>query len=861
MPLESISKELVSEIRLNFKELKTLNLSHNEISMINNLFDLYELEDLDLSFNRISVLENVESLQSLRILNVANNKITHISLGDVPRLESLDLRHNLIPSSDTIFEGLKGCLKLQDLWLEGNPVSSNISTPELTKFLPQISSLDGQPLANVLNLKRSTLLQSKILPPEAFRTNSKLNSSQIRKSGMAFVADSDVNSDTYDHSPTNSTCSLSTHDVPSRFSRFYTPQRLPVRDRSMFSTPSVSARRFDKQPERKSILEGYQSKRFIHERRLNEMSGNSLQLSGNTGDETEESRCVDGRIMDEREKMFLEGRVASLQHELDKSQKALQNERDGVRKLRTYFGVTHGQCQSVAPDSKNIERTKPDDFSVFEKEIDSLKAQLFSIKRVADIQEDELNQRYNNDGNEYLTKWRQNVFKLIVQQKSDQIVRKHLESDHERETSSLQTELKSAVRSAEIQIERQKATQAELDLTTRQKQTLEDLQTNLKSDKSELEARIESGVDGRKALFTVLHEVPPEIENLSRFSGLVDTRLSELTRRLEFAVSRLSICKELTSQKSICWKGRLSDLEGDGISNNAVQDGSSYSEGATVETAAEHTVTSFDVSSKSSRNYLELEIERLSDERCRLLSNLETFSDAEAKRLDALKEEHMDAISSRDADISELQLKLDRSREEIELNSNNFKEVKSQMEQRILAQRNNHEELQKSLKTKVSDQEQSLAAMVSECQQLKENSTKSAADASKWRRELSHCKEEHQKELEIVRTDFESQLEAKTREISNVEKERDQLMAKLRTLEKEVISFSETQTEDVACQSDFRQRIPETYLPDAPRISEVAYRDNISARNQTHASEELSGVIQARRARLAKLASLSSHLL
>ncbi len=84
--------------KINFKELKVLNLNYNKISDIKSLTDvkLDKLEELDLSNNEIGnikVLENA-NFKELKYLNLADNKIKDLGELRLEKLLNLNLNSN-----------------------------------------------------------------------------------------------------------------------------------------------------------------------------------------------------------------------------------------------------------------------------------------------------------------------------------------------------------------------------------------------------------------------------------------------------------------------------------------------------------------------------------------------------------------------------------------------------------------------------------------------------------------------------------------------------------------------------------------------------------------------------------------------
>ena len=104
MVIATLSKELVAEIVLARPNLRSLNLSRNEISDVEYLEPLAQLERLDLSFNRLGSLRSaacLPGLARLTDLRLAGNQLT---LSEIPAallrglraLRGLDLSQNRI---------------------------------------------------------------------------------------------------------------------------------------------------------------------------------------------------------------------------------------------------------------------------------------------------------------------------------------------------------------------------------------------------------------------------------------------------------------------------------------------------------------------------------------------------------------------------------------------------------------------------------------------------------------------------------------------------------------------------------------------------------------------------------------------
>ena len=88
MPIKRISEELVSEIVINYPELRALNLSNNEIVEIQNLSPLSGLTSINISENRILV-NNLHFY--VRYMPFKSNPFTGIKSSQRPQISCRDI--------------------------------------------------------------------------------------------------------------------------------------------------------------------------------------------------------------------------------------------------------------------------------------------------------------------------------------------------------------------------------------------------------------------------------------------------------------------------------------------------------------------------------------------------------------------------------------------------------------------------------------------------------------------------------------------------------------------------------------------------------------------------------------------------
>ncbi|KAG6540815.1 hypothetical protein Mapa_017792 [Marchantia paleacea] len=139
------------------KSLHTLDLSRNQIVVIEGLRELTRLRALNLSFNRITRIGNgLSNCMSLKELYLSGNKISELEgLHRLSKLSVLDLSFNKVTTTKSLGQLAANYKSLQALNLLGNPVQSNLGDDHMRRMItgvcPQILYLNKQPLKTVSN--------------------------------------------------------------------------------------------------------------------------------------------------------------------------------------------------------------------------------------------------------------------------------------------------------------------------------------------------------------------------------------------------------------------------------------------------------------------------------------------------------------------------------------------------------------------------------------------------------------------------------------------------------------------------------------------------------------------------------------
>ncbi|XP_062977213.1 nischarin isoform X1 [Elgaria multicarinata webbii] len=117
-------------------KIEFLDLSHNDVPLVENLQHLYNLIHLDLSYNKLATLEGIHAkIGNIKTLNLAGNHLEKLcGLNKLYSLVNLDLSNNKVDQLDEI-RNLGGLPCLEKVILSNNPLS--IIPDYRTKVLAQ----------------------------------------------------------------------------------------------------------------------------------------------------------------------------------------------------------------------------------------------------------------------------------------------------------------------------------------------------------------------------------------------------------------------------------------------------------------------------------------------------------------------------------------------------------------------------------------------------------------------------------------------------------------------------------------------------------------------------------------------------
>jgi internalin A len=161
--------------------VKSLDLSHMELTSLEGLKQADQLEELFVNENKLGSLKGLEKMPNLKVLGAGSNQLTDISaLHDSSKLETLDLEDNRLTS----LKGLENKPSLKGLDADNNHLTDISALQDASKleqldaYNNQLTSLKG--LDNKPNLKVLVVEYNQLTDISALQDASKLESLDLR---------------------------------------------------------------------------------------------------------------------------------------------------------------------------------------------------------------------------------------------------------------------------------------------------------------------------------------------------------------------------------------------------------------------------------------------------------------------------------------------------------------------------------------------------------------------------------------------------------------------------------------------------------------------------------------------------------
>ncbi|XP_055952485.1 geranylgeranyl transferase type-2 subunit alpha-like [Argiope bruennichi] len=127
-------------------EATEVNLSNKKLTRLCHFDQLILIEKIDLSSNNLTSVYPLRYLMCVKSINLDDNQLSSLEgVEELENLEILSIKRNYLKKENNL-ESLKTCLKLKELFLEGNPIMDDTEYQVTLKMLPALKLIDGSEL-------------------------------------------------------------------------------------------------------------------------------------------------------------------------------------------------------------------------------------------------------------------------------------------------------------------------------------------------------------------------------------------------------------------------------------------------------------------------------------------------------------------------------------------------------------------------------------------------------------------------------------------------------------------------------------------------------------------------------------------
>lgn len=147
-----------------FISLEFLCLSHNKLINLHGVGECINLIELNVSFNQIEDIYPLKNCKKLEKLWLSNNRISDIKpLADIKTLKVVSLYKNKLKSLDEIVLVFRQLPKIDELDLDGNPVTRKYLYKYDLLYSIKLSKLDGEHISEIDYELAKTFKQERLL--------------------------------------------------------------------------------------------------------------------------------------------------------------------------------------------------------------------------------------------------------------------------------------------------------------------------------------------------------------------------------------------------------------------------------------------------------------------------------------------------------------------------------------------------------------------------------------------------------------------------------------------------------------------------------------------------------------------------
>ncbi|GIX80228.1 geranylgeranyl transferase type-2 subunit alpha [Caerostris darwini] len=123
-----------------------LNLSNNKLTSLCHFDQLILIEKINLSQNNLTSINPLKYLICVKSINLDDNQLFCLEgIEELKNLEQLSLKRNSLKKINVLY-GLKTCVNLKELFLEGNPLTEDPQYLQTLQMLSMLKLIDGSDL-------------------------------------------------------------------------------------------------------------------------------------------------------------------------------------------------------------------------------------------------------------------------------------------------------------------------------------------------------------------------------------------------------------------------------------------------------------------------------------------------------------------------------------------------------------------------------------------------------------------------------------------------------------------------------------------------------------------------------------------
>ncbi|XP_022793035.1 coiled-coil alpha-helical rod protein 1-like [Stylophora pistillata] len=443
-----------------------------------------------------------------------------------------------------------------------------------------------------------------------------------------------------------------------------------------------------------------------------------------------------------------------------------------LEKLQTELEEAKQAMTSLIQENENLRST-----------VELLNVRLSSINEILSIQEKELmkfqgksNGGTGHDGNGLLTKWREKVFALLIQLKSQEVLHEKEERNEKTQLKHLMTELeesqKEVAKLTHILADKKAEQQIEVNRNLALERQLEKCQKNEKT--------LSSFISQFQMCSCSLQEVAQKTESFIEHVGMqmeeAFKKLATFSQRISFASGRVQFLQGLITHREAQLRSELSEAV-----TKAAETGLSISDGGITE---QHEAS-------LSCEQLVSEVKQLTKERDHLLAQARKDSETLERKEVVIRAQCEQQLKDSAVKISQLESFLKDERERGAILNDKLQTAEVELSERL--------ETIESLKTEMAKHKdvaektleivlqaeqvrytEEFAKLEKQFNDVRREHTKAVVALRQAERQVEREKEKAAEQLALEQKEYEMKLEKCCAQLRHMEKERNMLMATVR---------------------------------------------------------------------------------